>query len=186
VPFALFPKDALDHSDHELGGMVLGWFIAEQAHLIGLPVDEIPEEFAEAVRQRVLALETNSARNAAVEKCLHRAASGDLEAAGKFLREHMERGAVEIKFVPIGIEKVRQATEYGKIGGSHRREIRKSNDRKIVASARKILSRRTKRISDRNLASLIEKDTDINHNTVRGRLKPLRDAGKIARNEKMD
>jgi hypothetical protein len=88
-----FPADALDSPNHELGGLLLGYFIAAQAVDLGIPPDQIPEDFAEQVRQRILTLETATASNAALEKALHKAAAGDFEFAGKLTRELLSNGA---------------------------------------------------------------------------------------------
>lgn len=98
-----FP-DPREQSDHELGALLLGYFIAAQADDLGIPLNQIPEEFAERVRQHVLTLETATAKNAAVEKALHKAASGDFDTAGKLLREYFDTEAVVLKFVPIGVK----------------------------------------------------------------------------------
>ncbi|MBS0323745.1 MAG: hypothetical protein JSR19_07830 [Proteobacteria bacterium] len=117
-----FP-DIKEQSDYELGGLLLGYFIAAQADDLGIPRDQIPDEFAERVRAHVLTLETATAKNAAVEKALHKAAGGDFEAAGKLLREHMIAGAVALKFVPIGV-KFSQGRKPG-TGGPIRKAIAK-------------------------------------------------------------
>ncbi|BAN35023.1 hypothetical protein SCD_n01194 [Sulfuricella denitrificans skB26] len=104
------PDNVLDMPDYELGGLLLGWFIAVQADDLGIPfeqINQIPEHFAEQVRKRVLTIETDTVENFAVEKALHKAASGDFETAGRFIREHMISGGVSIvsmKFAPIGIK----------------------------------------------------------------------------------
>ncbi len=169
-----FPENALDNSDYELGGLLLGWFIMVQADDLGLPVDQIPEEFAERVRQYVLTIETSSAKNAAVEKALHKAASGDFEAAGKFLREHMIDGAISMKFIPIGINKSAQATKFGREGAKLNKEEGEFNRMKVLNAAKEILAKRTRKPSLRELASLIEKQTGVSFNTVRGHLNKLR------------
>lgn len=99
----MFP-DPRECSDYELGTLLLEYFIAAQADMLSIPVDQIPEEFVERVRQHVLTLESDTATNAAVEKALHKAASGDFETAGRLLREHMLSGAVALKFIPIGVK----------------------------------------------------------------------------------
>ena len=111
-----FPADALERSDSELGRLLLGWFIGAQADALGIPVNRIPHKFGELVVQYVLTIETATANNAAVEKALHKAASGDFEAAGKFLRDHMSACAVALKFIPIGIKKSAQAAKFGREG----------------------------------------------------------------------
>jgi len=115
-----FPEDALELPDYDLGGLLLAWFVMAQAEDVGLPIDRIPEEFAERVRQYVLTIETVTAKNAAVEKALHKAASGDFEAAGKFLREHMLSCAVALKFIPMGLK-------------SHQGPKQRAKDKDIVA-----------------------------------------------------
>jgi len=100
----MFPDIREIKDDCELGGLLLGYFIAAQADMLDIPIDQIPEEFAERVRQHVLTLESDTAANAAVEKALHKAASGDFETAGRLLREHMWSGAGALKFIPIGVK----------------------------------------------------------------------------------
>jgi hypothetical protein len=99
-----FPSDALDLSDYDLGGLLIGWFVMTQAYDLDLPIDHIPDEFAERVRQYVLTQEAETAKNAAIEKALHKAASGDFESAGRFLREYLKCGAVSLKYIPIGVK----------------------------------------------------------------------------------
>lgn len=70
----VFPTDALSLDDREVGALLLGWFVAAQAEDLGIPVDQISEEFAERVRRHVLTLEAETARNAALDKALHEAA----------------------------------------------------------------------------------------------------------------
>lgn len=91
-----FPPDALEESDATLGQLLLAWFIATQAYDCGVPLNAIPEEFAEQVRQHVLTLESATAKDAALEKALHKAADGDFETAGKLLRELLQHGALHI------------------------------------------------------------------------------------------
>lgn len=169
-----FPSDALELSDYDLGGLVLGWFIAVQADDLGLPVDRIPDEFAERVRQYVLTIETATAKNAAVEKALHKAASGDFEAAGKFLREHMRNGAIALKFIPIGVNKSAQAKRFGREGAKGNKEEGEVNRQAVLNAAREILAGRTREPTERGLAKLIEGKTRIPFNTVRGHLAKLR------------
>ena len=169
-----FPADALDLPDYNLGALLLGYFIMVQAHDLGFPIDQIPDEFAERVRQYVLTIETETASNAAVEKALHKAASGDVEAAGKFLREHMNDGAVAMKFIPIGISKSAQAKEFGRKGAEGNKKEGEGNRQTVLDAAKIILAGRTREPSERELAKLIETKTGIPQNTVRGHLARLR------------
>lgn len=91
-----FPEDALELPDSDLGALLLGWFIAAQADDLGIPADQIPEDFGDQVRQHVLTLEAENAKNAALEKALHKAANGNFEGAGRFLRELMQDGALSM------------------------------------------------------------------------------------------
>ncbi|MBW8458639.1 MAG: hypothetical protein K0M58_09385 [Thiobacillus sp.] len=169
-----FPADALDLPDYDLGGLLLGWFIMAQAEDAGITVYPIPEAFAERVRLYVLTIETETAKNAAIEKALHKAASGNFEAAGKFLREHINNGAVALKFIPIGINKLAQAKEFGRKGAEGNKKEGEGNRQTVLDAARAILAGRTREPSERELAKLIETKTGIPQNTVRGHLARLR------------
>jgi hypothetical protein len=92
--FPPFPADWPSYSDYELGGILLFWFIGQQAAELGIGPSEITEEFGEQVRQRILTLETSTARNAPVQIAFHKAASGDFQTAGKLIREYLEEGAI--------------------------------------------------------------------------------------------
>lgn len=175
-----FP-DPREYSDYDLGGLLLGYFIAAQADDLGIPPDQIPEEFAERVRQHVLTLETQAARNAAVEKALHKAASGDFETAGRILREYMLTSAVALKFIPIGINKFEQASRFGREGAKSNKAEGATNESSVLKAAKEILKEwsRASPPSDRHLAQLIEKETGIPKNTVRGHLTKLRKAKKL-------
>lgn len=95
--FPPFPVDAVQLPDYELGGLLLGWFIAGQAAKHAIPADAIPEDYAEKVRQYVLTLETDLANNAAVEKALHKAAMGQFETAGRLIRQHLMNGSKQLR-----------------------------------------------------------------------------------------
>jgi len=170
-----FPTDALDLPNDELGALLLGYFIAAQAYDLGIPPDQIPEEFAEQVRQRVLTLETALAGNAALEKALHKAAGGDFETAGRLFREHMLSGATALKFIPIGIKKSAQAKSFGNTGTKKKKEQGAETEKTVLDAAKEILaSRDTPPSSDRQFAQLIEPITGIPANTVRTHLRRLR------------
>jgi hypothetical protein len=57
-----FPENLLDLTDHDLGALILGLFIAAQAEEVGIPPSEVPEEFGNRVIQRVLGLKADSAK----------------------------------------------------------------------------------------------------------------------------
>jgi len=100
----LSPADILECTDRELGMRLLAAFISHEAYVLGLPIDQIPVEFAKRVVLHIPTLEADTARDAAVEKALHKAASGDYEAAGRIFRGHMMSRAEQIKFIPLGMK----------------------------------------------------------------------------------
>ena len=180
-----FPPDALKMPDDELGGLLLGYFIAVQADDAGIPIDQIPDEFAERVRQHVLTAESRTARNAAVALALHKAASGDFATAGKLLREHMSSGAadmaigmVALKFAPAGIRRLRQAAEFGGKGAKTNKDKGALNRRAVLDAATEILAgRQSKRPPGRNeLAGVISAKIGMPLDTVKGHLTALKKA----------
>ena len=176
-----FP-DTRGMPDWESGGLLLGYFIAAQADDLGIPIDRIPEEFAERIRQLALTAETATAKNAAVEKALHKAAIGDFETAGKFLREHLADGAVALKFIPIGIRKSKQAAKFGREGAKGNKEEGAANRQEILNAAKGILAAwmSKKPPSGRRLEGLISEKTGIPLGTVRGH------TGKLRKEKKLD
>ncbi len=60
-----FPLDALDGTDEELGKLLLAWFIASEADIAGIALQEIPEEFGKEV---VTALHTAEATVSAIRR----------------------------------------------------------------------------------------------------------------------
>lgn len=172
---AMIREVAEGSSDYELGIQLLALFIAAQANDCGLSMDSISEEFAERVRQYVLTAETDTAKNVAVEKALHKAASGDPVSAGKILREHMRDGAVAFKYIPIGITKSEQAANFGRKGADGNKQEGQKNRQAVLDAAKKILAERKRKPSDRQLAKLVECETGIPFNTVRGHIAKLRE-----------
>jgi len=169
-----FPADALELSDYELGGLLLAWAIGSKAEQLGLPVDEVPEKFAGLIREHIPASEATTAKNAAVEKALHKAAGGDFETAGKLIREHLIHGSIEMMFLPIGIKRWEQVKDFGQRGAEEAKQTGARNRADVLKSAIKILEARTKRISTRQLSEQIEKDIGMPKNTVRGHLQKLK------------
>lgn len=172
---------ALSGPDDELGKLLLGIFIQIQAQDFGIPADQIPDDFGERVVEYVKTLEASTASKAAIEKALHKAAGGDFQAAGKFLRESITSGADTIalekiarQYVPIGIRKSDQAKEFGSRGAASNREIGLANRQAILAAAKEILDGRTRKPTGRKLAGTVAQKTGIPFDTVRGHLQKLR------------
>lgn len=168
-------------SDYDLGGYLLGYFIATQADDLGIAIDHISEEFSERVRQHVLTLESETAKDAAVEKALHKAASGNFEKAGKLFREYLIAGAVAVKFIPIGIKKSMQASEFGRKGARQKKEEGEANSLAVLNAANEILGewKAKQKPSARRLAQLIADKTLIPVETVRTHLKKSREDKKL-------
>lgn len=168
------PKDLTCYG---LGLFVLGLFVIDQASVQGIPDDQITEEFAEQVRQHVLTLEASSAKDVALEKALHKAANGDFIAAGKLLRELLLQGGhdkVKEKYAVIGLQRIAQCSDFGKRGIESRTALSNKNRQIVLDAAKEILSDRKRKPSDRKLASLVSKKTDINFHTVRGHIRNLK------------
>ena len=175
------PENLLDLTDYDLGGLILGLFIAAQAEEVGIPPSDVPEEFGNRVVEYVLGLKANSAKAAPLEMVLHNAALGDFEKAGKIMREDLVRGVIELKFVPLGIQKFEQAREFGQRGAESNKSIGKSNRQSVLKAAKVILKKRKRSPSDRQLASEIadKQEIDIKEDAIRGHLVALRKEGKL-------
>jgi hypothetical protein len=131
-----FLLDAIDGPADELGKRLLWVCIREEAQQLGIPTCSIPDDFIQSYKEMVQASEAEAAEDAAFEKALHKAASGDFEAAGRLIREHLINGAVAEKFIPIGIEKSKQAKEFGDHGAALKRGIGRNNQQKIRSCTR--------------------------------------------------
>lgn len=127
----------------------------------------------------VLTQEVSAAKDAAVEKALHKAASGDLVTSGRILKEHLGRGALELKYLPIGIRKSEQAKEFGLEGSKAKTRIQMENRQKVLDAARNFLATRKKKVSGRALAEKVSDKTGIKFGTVRDHLSKLKAEGHI-------
>lgn len=175
------PENVLDLTDYDLGGLILGLFIVAQAEEVGIPPTDVPDEFGNRVIEYVLGLKADSARLAPLEMVLHTAAGGDFEKAGKIMREDLTRGVMELKFVPLGIQKFEQAKEFGQRGAESNKAIGEANREAVLAAANAILADRERRPSDRQLASEIANKEEINmkESTVRSHIRALRKEDKM-------
>lgn len=169
-----FPPHWQEMSNYELGGWLLGSFVALQAEMLGLSLDETSLEFQKDVVERVRTLEVQSAAVAGLEKAFHKAAQGDFETAGRFLREHMTNTTYAQKFIPIGMQKMRDAAKFAKGGQAYQKNQGEQNREVVLAAAREILKKRQREPGQNELAKLIEMKTGINYNTVRGHLRKLK------------
>jgi len=78
------------------------------------------------------------------------------------------------KLAETGFNRKKQAKKFGLEGAKVNQEEGKANRKDVLDAARAILEERTRKPSERELATLIEKKTGIPSNTVRGHLKKLR------------
>jgi hypothetical protein len=168
------PDHARALPDEGLGRWLLDAFVVTQAAEHAIPTEKISPEYFESVRQYILTIETDEANAVAVEKALHKAAQGAFQTAGKLLREYLNEGAIAHKYIPIGINRSKQAAKFGKKGSSANKEEGDANRRAVLAAAKSILAERASKPSYRQLAGLIEKKTGISVDTVRGHLTKLR------------
>lgn len=181
-PFIESLEDLQKTSDEDLGAKLLAYAIADEASKAGIPLDQIPEQFAERVRQHALTAEANTARNAAVEKALRKAASGDSETAGRLLREHLDREANALKFIPIGINRALQASEFGIKGAKANKSVGAENRHAVLVAATDILAAWTTgpEPSVRRLAELVAQRVGISVSACRTHLAKLREQKKLA------
>ena len=173
------PDNWQDLSNQKLGHTILALFIGVQAEQLGIPANKISEEFAKEVIKYILTLEASSARLDSVEKALHLAAKGELEKAGERIRHHIVRSGFELKYIPIGINKSRQARDFGRSGAVANKKLGLSNREAVFQAANRIIAERNSRPSDRQMARDIAKGLPIKEETVRGHLRALRKEGKL-------
>lgn len=172
--------DALVLSDFEVGRLLLGLFIHEQATELGVPTDPIPPEFSARVVEKLPSLEAQSANNSAVEKALHKAASGDFEFAGRLIREHLLSGAEAIKFVPIGKERLKQAQNFGEKGAKQNKSEGAANRKRVEDLYKSIRSKRSNEyLSQNRIAQLIAACSGMKVGTIRTHLTKLSKENKL-------
>jgi hypothetical protein len=174
------PRQLVETPDDELGKTLLTCFLVEQAAAVGIDADRITPEFAERVRRHILTLETDQPQNAALEKALHKAASGEFVLAGGMLKKILLGGAITLRFLPIGIKRSAQAAEFGRAGADSNKQWGKDNEDTVLAAAREIISGRTRPLSGRQLAALVAKKTGMPLGTVRTHV------GRLRREKKLD
>jgi hypothetical protein len=83
------PEEMLDGPDDPLGLHLFTWWVAFNAECKGIPPTSVTVEIIEKIRISTLGIDTEDARNAALEKALRLAATGDFARAGKILRAHV-------------------------------------------------------------------------------------------------
>ena len=171
--------DALRGSDDELGMTLVAIAIRNVAHSLGLEDEDINEEFGKKVIENLLNAEAETASLAAVEKAFHKAAMGDVETAGKLIREYLYTGAEQIKlreFAVIGVRKSRQAKDFVEGGATESRQKGRNNERLVIDAAKKIVQSRTssRKPTVRELAPDIAIATGLAERTIRRHLSAKR------------
>lgn len=160
-------------SDAERGAGLLDRYIAAEAESRGISREAITSEFAEWVRSKLLSAETDSACNAPVQIALHKAAKGDFETAGRFIREHIESGARSIvkdnqlerqeraiqEMEPdanLGQARRKQQSTFARAHGEQLQAEREPEWERWRAKAAEILAGRKRKASKRELARLVK------------------------------
>ncbi len=173
------PEALAELTNSDLGRELLISYIHAEVEAEGIAAHEYDATDVERIRQMILRAETNFARNAALEKALHKAAIGDYETGGRLFREWYTTAAIAERFLPIGIERSAQQREFGRPAAEASAKVGAENRARVKDARDAILSARTRPISDRGLALEIEEKTGINRNTERGQLVDLRKEEKI-------
>lgn len=163
----------------DLGRELLISYIHAEVEAEGIAAHEYDATDVERIRQMILRAETNFARNAALEKALHKAAIGDYETGGRLFREWYATAAIAERFLPIGVNRSAQQRDFGRKGAEASKEEGAENQARVKKARDDILSARTLPITDRKLAMEIEKVTKIKKDTVRGHLARLKKGEKI-------
>jgi hypothetical protein len=172
--------ESLEWPDKKLGAYLLHIWAAECAEFEGAPFEHFLEHQAawtERARLAALRKEIKTTANVAIEKALHKAASGEFEAAGRLYRDYLLQGAMAYKFIPLGIAKAKQSDEFLKSGSDQSRAVGDANRAAVLAAARAVIDSREKGKrplpSQRELAALVCKRLDgrLSVEAVRGHLK---------------
>jgi hypothetical protein len=162
-----FPADIKQYSDEELGKMLLDKLIGVEAERRGIPIDRVPKQFADKVIRALPRAEVSSAIRAPLEKAVHKLAKGDFAAAGRLIREHLVDGAERLLLMRHRIENLIRAAEMGALGAATTRAKGQESKRLVEEVATRILSKRKKPISDRELARKIAREVPLSPDTIR-------------------
>jgi hypothetical protein len=163
------PAECVQWTDYELGGVLIGLYVAAVAVKNRIPLDAMPLGFAEAVLAAVQELETDSAKLAAPLLALRKAALGDFETAGKLTKEYMLAGAQAIAY-PRLVERLsltvrqmqpdadrgRKTISAASEGGDEKAKLYEPEKRRVLARAREIeKTRKRRKPGKRELARLV-------------------------------
>ncbi|MBW8366796.1 MAG: hypothetical protein K0M70_02930 [Arenimonas sp.] len=83
----------LDNSDEELGRWLAVTWLGYQAEKAGIPIDQIPEDWAASVVEASSQIDSENMKNAGLESAFRKAFSGEYESAGRMLRSYVLAGA---------------------------------------------------------------------------------------------
>jgi len=107
----LFPVEALELSDEELGIYMFSWWVAYLANTRGIQPEEVTIEMVENIRTLSLDIDTDSEDVISIEKALRLAASGEVVRAGKIFRDHLSNRAINIAAMDEAISGRRKQTK---------------------------------------------------------------------------
>jgi hypothetical protein len=107
----LFPVEALELPDEELGIYMLSWWVAYLANTRGIQPEEVTSEMVENIRTLSLDMDTDSEDVISLEKALRLAASGEVVRAGKIFRDRQSNRAINLAAMDEAITGRRKQTE---------------------------------------------------------------------------
>jgi hypothetical protein len=172
-------SDIVNMSDVDAGKFLLGFAVADKAEQLGIYLSDLSIELAAQITEHIQFSEALEIDSAGVEKAIKKAASGDFETAGRWIKQYLRSGAEARKFIPIGKKRLSQTRQFAQRGADTQKEKGKKTREKVLEAAKRILANRSRKPTDRELADLIDSETGIPSNTVRGHLTNLRKQKKL-------
>lgn len=121
----LTPED-LQLPDEEMGIRLLSLFMVGEAKNQGIPPDEIGDDFAVWVIERLPDIETDRHDLSTIEKALRKAASGETSLAGRLLRDHVVNNAINAATVNRLVTEMQNKLRGPKAGGKKTAQITKA------------------------------------------------------------
>lgn len=121
-PLALTAED-LAKPDEELGKWLVSRWLVHQARKRGIPIDNIPEDWAASIIEASAGMDSENVENAALESMFRKACSGDFAAAGRMLRVYVHKGAETVVKDKYAGKAIRQAVGSRK-GGDRSKQTR--------------------------------------------------------------
>jgi len=93
--------------DEEIGQWLVATWVGHKAEEAGIPLDDIPREWAIALIKKTAEVDSENVENAALESVFRKACKGDYASAGRMLRGLMIDGVVRISSENLADEALR-------------------------------------------------------------------------------